>query len=431
MSNRTANLPEENVWQSELKAGITAAGTLLAGFVVVPNLLMQAGMNFTGAYTAYAITALLGTLCMAWLRLPLLLAPETAAAGWLVCLVSISQGVSWQQLLGITAAASLVGAGLWMTTVGHRIADWLPETVRQVLPGGFGLMLILMGLSQGRLVISSPWSLTMLGNFQDPLAYFGLLGIIITLALLAMKVRGGLLYGMLVTAVLALLEGFWVLPEAPFLLPEGLEYTAGQLNLLPANGAEAARLAGTGLALLLVLSSLNFGSLQALCPEADKDRRVLPAIFGISLLGSLLGSLPVTIAPASAGAVMSGGRGRLTAVFAAGVLLLALCCEPVLACMADFPVMTVPVLTVSGLLLLQRSLQGLYQGTAKMELVDIVPAACLIIVMPLSWNIAAGLGTGILSWCLMSVCAGQVRRIPWGTWLLAAVFLLYFLYGSI
>ena len=431
MSNRTTSLREENVWRSELKAGITAAGTLLAGFVVVPNLLVQAGMSFTGAYTAYAITSLMGTLCMAWLRLPLLLAPETAVAGWLVCLVSISQGVSWQQLLGLTAAASLVGAGLWSTTACCRIVESLPESVRQALPGGFGLMLILMGLSQGRLVISSPWSLTMLGNFQDPLVYFGLLGIIATLALLAMKVHGALLYGMLVTAVLALLEGFWVLPAAPFLLPEGLEYTAGQLNLLPANGAEAARLAGTGLALLLVLGSLNFGSLRALCPEAAKDRRVLPVVFGVSLLGSLLGSLPVTIAPASAGGVMSGGRGRLTAVFAAAVLLLALCCEPVLACMADFPVMTVPVLTVSGLLLLQQSLQELNHGVGTMDLVDLVPAACLLIVMPLSWNIAAGLGTGILSWCLMHVCAGQFRRIRLGTWLLAAAFLLYFLYGSL
>ena len=170
MTNQTAKESAETGWQTQLRAGGTAAGTLLATLVVVPNLLAQLGMPFTGAYTACIVTMLLGMLALAWLRIPLLAAPDMALAGWLVYLVGISQGLSWQQLLGIGAFVSVAGAVLFQTAFGRCIPQSLPRIIWQALPVGIGGMLVLMGLTQGHLILPSAYGFAMLGNFQDPLA---------------------------------------------------------------------------------------------------------------------------------------------------------------------------------------------------------------------------------------------------------------------
>ena len=432
MTNQTAKEPAETGWQTQLRAGGTAAGTLLATLVVVPNLLAQLGMPFTGAYTACIVTMLLGMLALAWLRIPLLAAPDMALAGWLVYLVGISQGLSWQQLLGIGAFVSVAGAVLFQTAFGRCIPQSLPRIIWQALPVGIGGMLVLMGLTQGHLILPSAYGFAMLGNFQDPLAYFGLLGILITLALLGLQVRGALFYGMLITAVLAFAEGFWVLPAAPFFQPEGLDCTVLQLNPVAVSVPEAVRMLGTGMTMLLTLSVLHWGTLEAFCPGvSERKPQAVSVLFGINLLGSLLGTLPVTIAPASAGGILSGGQGRKFFLTAGLLLLLALFSEPVVAGLADFPVMAIPVLTVSGFLLIRRGIASWGAAAGHIELPEMAAAVSLIVVMPVSGNVTAGLGSALICWCLLTVCSGRWRSIPCGTWLLSLLFLLYFLYGTI
>lgn len=188
---------------------------------------------------------------------------------------------------------------------------------------------------------------------------------------------------------------------------------------------------GTGLTLLLTLSVLHWGTLQALCPGvSERKTQAVSVLFGINLLGSLLGTLPVTIAPASAGGILSGGQGRKFFLTAGLLLLLALFSEPVVAGLADFPVMTIPVLTVSGFLLIRRGIDS-WGATGHIELPDMAAAVSLIVVMPVSGNVTAGLGSALICWCLLTVCSGRWRCIPWGTWLLSLLFLLYFLYGTI
>ena len=112
------------------------AGSALAGFIVVPSLLFQLGMDFAGAYTAYAVMAIAASLLMGWLRQPLMLLPSIAVSTYLVYLVGISQGLSWQQLLGACLAAAITGLLLCLSPLRRWFADAVPQEVRRLLPAG-------------------------------------------------------------------------------------------------------------------------------------------------------------------------------------------------------------------------------------------------------------------------------------------------------
>lgn len=102
-----------------------------------------------------------------------------------------------------------------------------------------GLLLIFQGAYQGHLLLQSPTGLLQLGSLSDPVAYLSLTGLIAMLALMAVKNRLAVFGGVFVTGLLAFIGGFWVLPDAPFFLPEGLDKTGFQLIFM--NGWENIR----------------------------------------------------------------------------------------------------------------------------------------------------------------------------------------------
>lgn len=423
-----SRLPGKDEWL----AGVTLAGALPAGLVLVPGLLFQAGLDFMAAYAALGLVSLAGTAWLASRGLPYVAFPSVGIAGWLVYLVIISRGFSWQQVMGLAAAVSLSGAFLFASRLGAKVPEAVPDVLRWALQPALGLMLVLLGLVKGRIVIASPWSVTMLGNFQDPLAYLGLTGLVLGMMLLALRVRSFLGWTFLVTALLAFLEGFWALPAAPVILPEGLDKSFGQAALTGAAvEMKPLEYLGTGLALFLLVNCHSYASLQAL-GESERAPGLLAGMAGFSFLGAFLGCLPLTVSPVSAIAGAAGLRGGRVAAAAAALLAVLLFFEPVAAAMAKFPAMAVPVLVLAGLHLLRESWLNMpWTPGRAIPLEEFLPAACVIVLLPLSWNAAAAIGAGLLSWVLMLSLAGRRGEIAPPARGLALCFLAYFLFGDI
>lgn len=421
---------QQDKWQ-DFYAGFTMGAAMLPGLVLVPLLLREVGMDFAGAYTAAVLSSLLGTLVMGVMRLPMAVIPSVAVGGYLVYLVGVSQGLSWQQLLGIGFVASMLGVLLVLFPLGRRLKDAVPAVIRQLIPGGVGVMLITMGLIQARILIRSPWTLSMLGNFQDPMAYLGLMGILLTLVMLAMQIRRALLYGFVITAVLSLAEGFWVIPDAPCMLPEGLDKVVMQLTLVAGSEMEVIHMTAAVLTLLVVWGSMNWSFLQVLPEEVPDKGKSLPVFFAMGAAAAVGGSLPVSASPLSAVGSSCGGRAAGTAWGASLLFALALFCEPVIRSMADFPVMVVPVLVGAGFLLIQQMLAGFSRMPIEWHLPELGAAVGILLVMPLSGSMAAGLGSSIAGYCLLRSAAGEGKRIPLPAWGLTAMFVFYFVYAAL
>lgn len=417
----------------ELLPGALTAISLSASLLLLPTLLAQAGADFMGVYTASMLMAIIGTLVLGRLGLPVAAAPGTALTAWLVTVIILAHGVSWQMVLLMGAAVSLlvtfILAFLWRSGRLACLETLFPPCIREGLRGALGLLLIFQGAYQGHLLLQSPTGLLQLGSLSDPVAYLSLTGLIAMLALMAVKNRLAVFGGVFVTGLLAFIGGFWVLPDAPFFLPEGLDKTGFQLIFM--NGWENIRVCdyfNLTIFLLLYLVFAGWGSLTALAgSKFRQDGRLgksLLTLSSLSFVSCLLGSMPMTAAPESAAGQSIGGRTGRMAYFTAAFLLLLLFAEPTLKSMASFTAILAPALIGAGLTLL-LGMKNVFAG----DFADKVSAGLLFLLLPLTQDIAAGLGAACIAYVSLKILAGESREVSLVLRVLSVVFLLYFFFG--
>ena len=388
-------------------------------------LLARAGMPFGAAYTAAVIAAIIGTLAVSRGGRTLLALPSPAITAWLVYEEIISRGLLWQEALGIVAITSCLGAALMRTQYADALRRALPSGVRTALVLGLGVTMLMTAALYARILLPSPWALTMGGTAGDPLTYFTLMGILLTLVLSVRGVRAALPLGMLLIALLTWAEGFWEIPAAPFLEPE-----AGTLVFaltLPTN--EVLSAAALGLTLLYALA-VESAAILAAQTDGAEGRRPLARLFAVSGGAALIGAFPLTIAPISL-ALPEGTEERriaeipLTACITALFLLLLLPCAPLVQAMADFPAVPAVALAVTGLQLLARALH-LRAGSEDFPLRGGAVTAIFLLV---SYDILTGLTCALFTWTLLTAAHGE--RVPRRTWCLTTLLALCILLKGI
>ncbi|MBQ7479204.1 MAG: NCS2 family permease, partial [Selenomonadaceae bacterium] len=396
--------------RQEIFAGLAMGFGMVPGLTVVPSLLVRTGMDFTGAYTACVLVSLAATALLGWLRLPLAAACNPALVGWLAYLVILSHGHSWQAALGASFFASLLSVVFLATRLRSYVLQAFPRHLRRLLPMAVGLMLIFLGLIQGRLLVGAPIGIIMPGDLADPVAFYSLVGIVLTVALLVWRKSFAIPLGMLLTAAYSFVGGFWVLPDAPFLLPEGLDRTAGQLCL------------AEGLAMpevIFVLAVFQMMAVEGVRASLwqRRGKSISAAVCGASCVGTWAGCFPLVLAPESALGAAAGAKGRCAAWTAAAVLALCLFCEPVMASFASFGAITAPALVGAGYALMAR------MGRCHMRTsAEHVSGLALLLILPLTQDFSLGLGMAVISYGLVRLFQGEGRRVPVMVYVMSLVF---------
>ncbi len=419
-----------------LPAGLMAA--------LAAELAAEAGAYFPAVYALTLALCLAGTALLARCGLPLVLAPDLGTACWLIYLIVISHGVTLPLLYAcLAAAAALVWLLLRCGAAGRALSAF-PPCLRAALPLALGLLLFLWGAEQGRLLLASPLHLVMLGDFADPLAYFTLLGLLALLGLRALRLPplAAVLGAFLVTALLSLAEGFWIVPPAPFYLPEGLDRAAGLF--LRAGEGEVAALTGAAAAfpwLVAVLLLTSWGTIAALFPRLGRGdgaasggvsaasekaglRGVLAALAAVNVLAALAGVLPLMASRLSALAGREGARRpRAFACGACAVFALLLFAAPLARELVSFPAALALLALAAGLSLLRRT------RLPRLRLVEERAAVLsLVLIVPLTYDIALGLSLSLIAYVLLRQLAR--RPVPFATRGLAALFVLLAVFAA-
>ena len=419
-----------------LPAGLMAA--------LAAELAAEAGAYFPAVYALTLALCLAGTALLARRGLPLVLAPDLGTACWLIYLIVISHGVTLPLLYAcLAAAAALVWLLLRCGAAGRALSAF-PPCLRAALPLALGLLLFLWGAEQGRLLLASPLHLVMLGDFADPLAYFTLLGLLALLGLRALRLPplAAVLGAFLVTALLSLAEGFWVVPPAPFYLPEGLDRAAGLF--LRAGEGEVAALTGAAAAfpwLVVVLLLTSWGPIAALFPrlgggdgaapggvsaasETAGLRGVLAALAAVNVLAALAGVLPLMASRLSALAGREGARRpRAFACGACAIYALLLFAAPLARELVSFPAALALLALAAGLSLLRRA------RLPRLRLVEERAAVLLLVlIVPLTYDIVLGLSLSLIAYVLLRQLAR--RPVPSATRGLAALFVLLAVFAA-
>ncbi|MDQ7793582.1 MAG: NCS2 family permease [bacterium] len=410
----------------EILAGLATFWSMAYIIFANPLILAAAGVPFTGAVVATCLASALATAAMGLAtNRPLALAPAMGINAFLAFGVILALALPWQAGMGLVLIHGLLLALLARTGHARTIAGAVPVHLRRGVAAGIGLLIVLVGLQQAGLVIPDPTTLVTFGTLRDPRVFVATAGILFTAVLLARRVRGAILAGVLATAVLSVLVGVQDLPRpvARFPGPETVA-TFGGVSLGGLLGLGAGVVIAT-----LVLADLfdTVGTVEALESQgafrgSPPWERILMIDGLASALGGLLGVSALTTYAESQAGVAAGGRTGLTAVVVASLFLLAVFFTPFVGLIPGAAV--APALVVVGYLM-AGGLREIPFGSSD----EAFPAFLTAVAIPLTFSVARGLGYGFLAHAVMKLSGGKRGEVHPLVYGLAALFLLSFLIG--
>jgi AGZA family xanthine/uracil permease-like MFS transporter len=411
----------------EAVAGLTTFVTMAYIIVVNPKILEAAGMPFGPAMAATILTAAFGTLAMGvYANRPFAIAPYMGENAFIVFTVVHVLGYSWQTAFG---AVFLAGLLFTLITV-FKVRVWLAEAIPQSLKIGFavgiGLFLTFVGLNETGIVQlgveDAPVRVGDLGQSSVLLAIFGFL---FMGWLMILRMPAAILAGIVVVTAIALSLGLAPVPDRWVSLPPDLSPLFLQLDVV---GALTWGMFGVVLTIFVMSFVDTIGTLIALGYKANlvDANGNLPEIEKPMLCDAVTTTIAPLLGTSTSGAyiesatgLQAGGRTGLTAVVTALLFLSALFFAPAFAVVP--PYAYGPALIVVGLLMVAPVTQLNFDA-----LDEIIPAFTVIVLMSFTYNIGIGMTAGFVVYPLLKLLSGRARDVKAGSWVLAALSLLFF-----
>lgn len=412
--------------KTEVIAGITTFLTMAYILAVNPNILSVTGMDKGALFTTTVLAAFIPTLMMGlYAKLPFALAPCMGLNAFFAYTVCLTMGYSWQFALTAVLIEGLIFILLTVTNLREKIVHALPKSLRESISVGIGLFIAFIGLQNAGLIVRSDATLVTLGDIGTPTAILSILGLVITSILLVKRVKGALLIGIILTAIIGLPMGvtkFGSFVSAPPSI-EPIFCKFEWANILSKD-------------MFIVVFTLLFidlfdtiGTLIGVSAKANMlDKEGNPIRMRQAFMcdaigttaGAFLGTSTVGTYVESAAGVSEGGRSGLTATVTALCFLLCLFFAPFFLSLPSAA--TAPVLVLVGVMMMS--------GVSKIDFsnyLEAIPSFLCIIMMPLAYSISDGIIFGVLSYVLIHLGSGNYRKVGISTYILAALFLLKFL----
>jgi adenine/guanine/hypoxanthine permease len=446
----------------EILAGVTTFLTMAYIIFVQPAVLSgkmfgsDTGIDFGAVTTATCLSAALATAIMAlYARYPIAQAPGMGENFFFVFSAlpaATAAGFTngWQVALGVVFVSGVLFLILSLIGLRELIFNAVSPSLKNGIAAGIGLFIAFIGLQQASVIVKDPATAVKLNaHFASPDLVVFFFGMLTTAVLHARRVRGSILWGIIVATALACLLKL-ALPHMPTAVSAARDVSESMLNkrfefanaliaLPPSLGptflkmdvahALAPKMLPFVFVFLFMLTFDAIGTLIGVCEQAgfmrdNKLPRAKQAMVSDAIgtvVGATLGTSTVTSFVESAAGVEAGGRTGLTGLVVAALFLLALFFSPLIAMIGGYPPITAPALTIVGAMMMQN--------VTKIEWKDYtesIPSFLIIIGIPLSYSIADGLALGFISYAIIKGFSGRSREISWLTYILAIVLMMYF-----
>lgn len=427
---RILNFTKFSAAPKEFLAGATTFVTMSYIIGVQPALMATVGMDFGAVMAATCVASAVGTLLMGALaNYPIALAPAMGHNFYFAFGICVALGVTWQVALGANFIAGAIFVVLSAVGLRERLIDAVPQTLKDAIAAGIGLLIAFVGLKWGGIVVGKEETLVALGDLTSPAARTALAGILLVTILYARRVRGAIILAMLATTLLGISQG---LIELRGLVARPPSFSPTFLKLDIAGALRPEMLEVVFVLFFLALFD-TIGTLIGVAGQAGllvggklpRARRALLADSLAIVQGTLWGSSTITSYIESAAGVAEGARSGLANVATALLFLCALFFFPLVQTIAAkvvvdgvelYPAISAPLVLVGALML---------QPAARIPWHDpeeALPAFLCMVIMPFSLSIADGIGFGMVSYCLVKAARGKPKEIDWLLLLFALLF---------
>jgi AGZA family xanthine/uracil permease-like MFS transporter len=414
-------------WRTEILAGITTFLTMAYIVLVNPAILSAAGVPLPAVTAATCLSAAFGSILMGIVaRYPIALAPGMGLNAYFTYTVCIKMHIPWQTALGAVFFSGIIFLALTAAGVRQMILRSIPHELYAAVASGIGLFIAFIGFRNAGLIVSDPATLVGMGSIRNPTTALALFGLLLMVVLEIRKVRGSILIGVLATTGIAWMFGqvHWT-PAAG-----GIHALAATAFKLDIRGAMSKGLLEIIFVFFFVDLFDNLGTLVAVTKRAGliahdhsipRLNRILFADATATVFGSLTGTSTVTSYVESTAGVAAGGRSGVTAIVTGLLFLCAVVAAPYVGVVPQAA--TAPALILVGSMMLTTIIEIRWHDPLVA-----IPAFLTLVLIPLTYSIANGLGFGVIAWAVLHLAAGRGRKQDWLLYTLGALFLFRFIY---
>ena len=469
-------------YRTEIVAGVTTFMAMV--YILMVNAGMFSGVitdsadPYGAAYIATALGAIVGTLLMAFLaRMPLAQASGMGINAFIVyTLILGGTGLTYANCMVFTLLDGVIFLILTTTGLRRKIFEAIPAGVRHAIPVGIGLFIAFIGMQQAGIIVNNDSTLTTFISFNilgdtgfltyDAVnnAYGGmlpalvaLLGVFAIAILSKKKVKGAVLWGILGSAVLYYgLAGIayacgvdaaetlfgsisisnpfdafaaWGKDSAGAVFYEGFDFS--QYLGIPGNngGSLAVVLITSALSLCMIDMFDTIGTLYGACSKGNlldhngtpiRMERMMLADAIATCTGAIAGTSTVTTFVESSSGIVAGGKTGFTALITGLCFIVAMFLSPIAQLIPRSA--TATALIWVGVLMMTSVVKVDWEDAA-----DAIVAFMTLIIMVLGYSISKGIGAGIITYIIISIFTGKIKKISVATWVIGVIFLATFL----
>ena len=422
--------------RTEILAGLTTFLTMAYILAVNPGIFSALDMPGGSVFTATALAAIVGTLVMAlYAKKPFALAPGMGLNAFFVFTVCLGMGHSWQFALTAVFIEGIIFILLTVTKVRSWLINAIPGTLKKAIGAGIGLFIAFIGMQNAGIIVNNDATLVGLGHITEGKALLGLIGLFITAGLVMAKVRGGILWGILITAVIGIFIKDPATGAAITTLPTKVVSLPASLSPIFCKFEWSSILSWDMLAVVFTFLFIDMfdtmGTIIGVHQGAgliNKGNDEIPGVEKMFLAdsiatvcGACFGTSTTTTYVESASGVGEGGRTGLTAFSVAIFFVLALFLSPVFLAIPGAA--TAPALIIVGVMMMP-SIKTIHWD----DYCKAIPAFITIIMMPLAYSISDGILLGVISYVICHAVAGKFKDISITMWVLAALFIAKYIF---
>ncbi len=429
--------------RAEIVGGVTTFFAMAYIIFVNPSLLSQTGMNSNGVMLATCISAAVGCLLTALLaNAPFAQAPGMGLNAFFTFTVCFNMGYTWQEALAIVLLSGILFLVVSVSPLRSKIISSIPGFLKSAISAGIGLFIAFIGLLNVKLVgfgagvpalqfLVDDGTGNMVANTAGILTIIGLL---ITAILMAYKVKGAIVIGIIITTIIGFPMGETHLPDAITMsVFKELGEVAFKLDIPGVMAKGILPLVTAVISFALVDCFDTVGTLIGTAKNAgmtDKNGnlpggdRALIADAIATCCGACLGTSTVTTFVESSTGISEGARTGLSSIVVGVLFLLACLLAPVAGIIP--PAATAPALIIVGVLMIKGATDVNWG-----DFEEACPAFLTIAMMPFAYSISDGIGFGFISYSIIKLTRGKAKEVPVLVYIISVLFILKYILTSI
>ena len=430
---------------TEIMAGLTTFFAMSYIIVVNPSILSQSGMEWGAVFLATIIASIIGTLVMGLVaNVPYAQAPGMGLNAFFVYTVCFGLGFTWQQALSMVFICGVVNILITVTKVRKFIIKSIPVALQNAIGGGIGIFVAYIGLLNVG-IINFDGGVPALSTLNQPVFWVFIIGLVLTLVLLVMNVKGAILIAIVVTTLIGIPFGV-TSPQDTTSFSEACAALPSTFLAIFKEGGITSLFTDPAKIPLVLITIFSFsitdtfdtigtfigtGRRSGIFSAEDEQTmetstgfksRLDKALFAdatATSIGALFGTSNTTTFVESAAGIGAGGRTGLTSVVVA-------ICFALSAFLATFVSAVPSAATAPALVAVGMMMTSSFKEISWEDLAEAIPAFFAGVFMALCYSISYGIAAGFIFYCIVKICKKQTKEVHPILWVCTFLFILNF-----